>query len=364
MNSAPVLFRCDASPRIGHGHWVRCLSLAQALLAKGITSGFVTHKVAPEMSPDLRPNSFQFYRIPDDETILGRGDPLPDSDLAFLLKTIQQTAARAVLVDHYGATPRYLDRVHAQSPSLGVIDDGEGRDLVSADWLLNPNIGSEHFRLKTHDRCVRLLGVRYPLLRPEFAEARRRLKRTFHSSDHRLLVTLGGGDTASQLLSVLEAVERVPTPLEIRCMGRGPHKAIEAIRNFIVHSHHHIQFSENSDAIWEDMSWADLAVTGGGGSCWELMCLGTPFIVCKMSEDQARNVEFLAHEDWADCLDLKRLEELPSIILNAYQNVEIRQIRSQRGMAFVDGLGAERAAGSLQSLFSSQSVSIPKERKA
>jgi spore coat polysaccharide biosynthesis predicted glycosyltransferase SpsG len=55
-----------------------------------------------------------------------------------------------------------------------------------------------------------------------------------------------------------------------------------------------ITLLKNVENMPELMAWADIAVSGGGSTCIELIYMGLPSCVIKMAENQLQNVNSLA----------------------------------------------------------------------
>jgi UDP-2,4-diacetamido-2,4,6-trideoxy-beta-L-altropyranose hydrolase len=96
------------------------------------------------------------------------------------------------------------------------------------------------------------------------------------------------------------------------------------------------------------MAWADLAVTSGGSTCWEVAFFGLPACVLVSAENQVASVARLHGErvvqslGWAsDC----SVDRLMAALEGLVDDPDRRRDMSERGRSLVDGLGAERAVG-------------------
>jgi spore coat polysaccharide biosynthesis predicted glycosyltransferase SpsG len=99
------------------------------------------------------------------------------------------------------------------------------------------------------------------------------------------------------------------------------------------------------------MHWADVAISGAGGTVWELAYLGLPAIVIALSQDQRQIARGLAKNDVAVSLGW-HANLSDDRIVNALQSLladrERRQTMSELGQKLVDGRGAERVVTFLQ----------------
>jgi spore coat polysaccharide biosynthesis predicted glycosyltransferase SpsG len=97
--------------------------------------------------------------------------------------------------------------------------------------------------------------------------------------------------------------------------------------------------------------WADVAISGAGGTVWELACLGLPAIVIALSQDQREIAQGLAQNDvaislgWHANLSQERIGDVLSSLIG---DRERRVAMGERGRKLVDGRGAERVVVFLQ----------------
>jgi UDP-2,4-diacetamido-2,4,6-trideoxy-beta-L-altropyranose hydrolase len=320
-----VLIRCDASDEIGKGHVARCYALAHALLAQRVEPGFAMYEGNVDRFPVVR---------------------LSASAGCVTAEDVSETAAAAhaaeatwVIVDHYGADQDYLASLRAAGLHVGVIDDHTGRDLRSAEWLLDQNVHDGSADYHVDRNCVLVLGLDYALLRPRFEAARAEAQqRQFSSDDVRVLITLGGGNVTAPAKRMVRGFEAVERRVKLRVLGAAGRPS----------SRHAIEVRGRRDDMPAEMLWADVAVTAGGSTCWELMCMGVPMVVAPLDESQRRNAR--AIDELGAGVAVERLEDAGAVAARLLADPVFRAQASRRGMALVDGNGAERAAVSLAAL--------------
>ena len=98
------------------------------------------------------------------------------------------------------------------------------------------------------------------------------------------------------------------------------------------------------------MAWADIAVTAGGSTCWELACVGLPALALVIAENQ----RVIAEEASAAGLVFNlgshqevTIDRIASSIDGLLYSTFRRLRMSERGRALVDGKGADRVAALL-----------------
>lgn len=176
-----VLLRCDATSSGGVGHVVRCVALAEEVLARG---GAVT--VAGELGVPLA----QRLLAPLAVEIV----PAPD-DAAGLARLARHRGADVVHVDDYAAGTDLRPALTPVGVALSSIEDGTfGRR--PADVVVDPTLGATGDRPDDESDEV-LLGVGYAPVRAVVRRLRgvRDLQPARdHAAEPRVLVVLGGTD--------------------------------------------------------------------------------------------------------------------------------------------------------------------------
>ena len=320
-----IVFRCDASPKIGAGHVTRCRALALALHEQGVDAVFALAFGTVEGFPSVR--------------LPAAPDRLGQVDLEETAAAAREAGAVWVVVDHYGADDSYLSMLRRLGLHVGVIDDRAERDLTAAEWLLNQNIRARELRHRVAPGCVLALGLEYALVRPEFGKARAHAHgRAAAPDDADVLVTLGGGDVEAVSAAVVEGFGDVERPLRLHVVG-----AAGALR-----SRHALDLPGAVRDMPARMLAANVAVTAAGSTCWELMCLGVPLVVLPLDEGQRRNADGIEEARAGVAVTAPAAAAAAAAAL--LDDPSRRQAMSNAGRALVDGRGAERAAATLRSL--------------
>jgi spore coat polysaccharide biosynthesis predicted glycosyltransferase SpsG len=99
------------------------------------------------------------------------------------------------------------------------------------------------------------------------------------------------------------------------------------------------------------MAWADLAVSAGGSTCWELAFMGLPALTLVLAENQRGVVAGLSQAGavgtlgwYAEISD----EQIAIRLVSLLEDRTLRRQMSDLGRELVDGLGTERLVESLR----------------
>jgi UDP-2,4-diacetamido-2,4,6-trideoxy-beta-L-altropyranose hydrolase len=176
-----------------------------------------------------------------------------------------------------------------------VIDDLANRPH-ECDLLLDQNYYRDldsRYQGLVPEQCVTLLGPEYVLLRPEFTQARARL-RARDGTVRRILVFFGGSDPTNETEKVMEALSLLGRPdIEVDVvvgLANPKRDAIQALCGALPNVSFHCQVSNMAELILN----ADLGVGAGGAAMWERCYLGLPTITVVFAANQARTTEDVA----------------------------------------------------------------------
>ncbi len=332
-----VLFRVDAGPQIGLGHLRRCLALAAAMRSLGSTAVFVTSE---HLQVKERLSASGFEGAP-----LGGSQPGDAADLQQTIDAATRLGSGVIVVDSYRVGFDYLRRLRVAGLFTVVIDD-QARFPYSCRVVVN---GGAHalelpYRSLSGD-TVFLLGPRYVLLNPEFWDLPRR---TRWESVRTVLVTLGGTDAHNLTPGILGMLETLPGDFSVTAVV-GPffHNRGEILRA-AQSCRRTVQLIEKADSLRNLMVQADVAISAGGQTMYELAATGTPTAAVQVADNQAESLQAMGAKRVAQLAgragEEGLLRQLKHILLVLLKDREERAAMSAAMTALVDGRGALRAA--------------------
>lgn len=291
-----VAFRVDASSRIGSGHLMRCLALADGLLARGHRVSFVSRDLAGHLNDLLESRAaekgFDAIRLPA-PTIApeGRADRSwlgvpPELDAAQTAAACEAFAPDWLIVDHYGIDAQWHRRLRGAARRIMAIDDLADR-AYDCDLLLDQNLGvapADRYRERIGAATSLLLGPRYALQRPEFARLRSRAQPREHV--RRVAVFFGGVDEPALTERTVEAFrDRALRDTELDVFVGAGNARIAAIGRLVAHLPQARLHTPGPDFA-SLLAQADLSIGAGGGTMWERCTLGVPAVVVSIAANQ------------------------------------------------------------------------------
>lgn len=353
-----IAIRVDASAQIGTGHFMRCLTLADALKQRGAKIRFVS-RYLPEYSLGmLRERGYEFVGLSSESL----GEEFDDLTHASWLgvsqqidaeDTIQALAGRVwdwIIVDHYALDARWETAVRGVAKHILVIDDLADR-IHDSDMLLDqnfyPDMDTRYMdRVPAHSEL--LLGPRYVLLREEFQQLRNTalIRR---GPVVRILVIFGGVDADNYTGRVIEALANIDlNGLQVDVIIGKQHPFREQIISDCLKLGFFCHLQTNRMA--ELMSGADLAIGACGFTSYEFAAMRLPAILIPVTEIQATVAKELAGKGLAYALlfhgrDIA--EEISSTIKKMMDSSSSRTSMSFACRDFLDADGVNRVVNKI-----------------
>ena len=366
-----VLFRVDAGLHIGTGHVMRCLTLANALQARGAEAIFLTrshtgHVVSALTGAGHRVeimlgNTGQTYGAhPSPPPHAGWLEANWRSDAAQTRAMLQKTGAEWLVVDHYALDQAWQEAAMTEQVRLLVIDDLADRPH-QASVLLDQNFGrtAADYAGLVPVGCELRIGPANALLRPEFARLRPAAlaRRDAMVLPQRLLITLGGIDLYNATGLVLDALAVSPRALGLKItvvLGESaPYLA--AVQTQARNMPMHTEVAVNVADMANRMLLADLCIGAAGSTAWERCAMGLPTLQVVLADNQISAARHMADDGLAIALPFT---ESPGFAEALDSGLEVLGTRTafknmaHAAAALTDGRGAARLARDLFELTS------------
>lgn len=350
MVNMKVLIRADASVAIGSGHLMRCLTLADQLRNEGTEVAFVCRDIPGAMFDLLQSRGYRFAKLPMIEA-----DKISQKfDAEKTIKAARQLFSDRIdwlVVDHYELDAAWEHMLRPYARKIMVIDDLANR-MHDCDLLLDQNYyrdQDQRYQGLVPDKCITLLGPKYVLLRPEFAEARQRL-RTRDGTVRNILVFFGGSDATNQTHKAIDAIkliDRADISVDVVVGAGNPFRnQIQSLCHEIPCVQYHCQVSNMAELI----SAADIAIGAGGATTWERCSLGLPTLTVVFADNQLQTTldlekigatEFLG---WANDITAHDLARAIERLIKAPTRLKSLSERASKILQEWQGTGAITSA--------------------
>ncbi|MBF0159795.1 MAG: UDP-2,4-diacetamido-2,4,6-trideoxy-beta-L-altropyranose hydrolase [Magnetococcales bacterium] len=330
-----ALLRFDASPTIGGGHAMRCLTLANALHAGGWSCVLWTNEEAPQLLPQLVQGPHAWSSC-----LPGRGTPYAWA-----------------IVDHYQLDAHFERSLRRHADRILVLDDLANRPH-DCDLLLDQTLGrpSSDYQPWVPPSCTLLTGSDHALLRPQFSNWRWQALQRQRPQPHqawRILVSLGAGDSGDLLPRVVEglalAAQALSLPLEVTVI------AATTVR---LEQNHPFLTIRHQSAVTDMaplMAESDLAIGAAGSTAWERCCLSLPTLALELADNQHAVITALAQQGALLSLgrsDRMQPEQLSLAVMTLIRDRDQWTAMSQQAARLCDGMGTARLLDHLDPIYS------------
>jgi len=324
-----AFFVTEGGKDIGFGHLNRCLSLCLELERRGFEVVFVVNKDISALNR-LKSKDVKTYSNNNIMEVFGF---IKGSDLA--------------VIDSYKLRIEDYKRIGEVVRLLACIDDNKRIDYPPG-IVTNGALNAENIDYKESGDIAYLLGAKFALVRPEFVDPEpKRIRKKIQ----KVLITFGGDDSKSMTAVVRDfLLKKMPDILFDIVIG-GSFKNKEEFKNSVQ------QVCYHSDVGAVDMiklmRAADIAISAGGQTLYELAMTGTPTIGICVADNQTNNLKA-----WGESGFVKNCGwyNEASLLKNIASSIDILMPESKResvseiGQRIVDGKGAARVSDEIMEM--------------
>lgn len=253
-----IFIRADGSPKIGLGHLVRCLALAQ-MLENDFEISFVCKEIPETMYSELNEKGFGLTKIQGEK------------DFFNLLN-----ANSIVILDGYHFDTNYQKQIKLAGSVLICIDDLHVKEFV-ADLIINHTSGTTSHDYNAQPYTKFALGLGYALLRPAFLE-QAKLNRKIEKIET-VMICFGGADPHNLTQIALQTVKEIKHFKKIIVITGHLFNFTKEFKKIVKNdSRIELRHALNIDKMIETMIESDLAVVPASGILLEVLSIGMPSI--------------------------------------------------------------------------------------
>lgn len=341
MTEGCVLFRVDAAPDIGLGHLQRCLSLATALRYLNTSCAFLTNE-----EPTVRR---RIRRFGFDGRTLGATESWGADDLTQTMAVAATHKCGAIVVDSDYEGAKYLSQLRNAGYYVVAIEDTAPHPFP-CHLVVN---GDAHARQLPYQGLSEdtqfLLGPEYSILRREFWEVPARVGS--ENVDH-ILVTLGGADPYNIMPRVIDLLDTLPEAFSVSVIIGPFFDNFSEVQAAAQRAQRAITLVKAPDSVRDLMIEADLAISAGGQTLYELARVGCPTVAVRMAANQDgqlgvfEEAGFLSIAGHADHGSI--VEAIGAAVRTLLADPQARATMSVAGQRLIDGHGVLRVARTIR----------------
>lgn len=328
-----IAIRVDMNNQIATGHLMRCLSIAEALRFHNEEVMFI---VADEQPIEfLSQRNFRYI-------VLNTQWNNMESEVKELTKIIIDKNIDKLLIDSYQVTYKYLNEISNITKTI-YIDD-----LGKFEYPVNTVICYANYWKKlgydlNNTKTKYFLGTKYVPLRKEFWNIKNK-----HISDdvENVLIMTGGSDPYNIVGLMLCGIDRSKyKKIDVIC-GRYNSNYNDLVAGYRNESN--VSIHRNVSNMEDYMMNADIAISAGGTTLYELCACGIPTISYTFVDNQIDNAKQFDEDGLiryaGDVRDGDIVKSINSILNKMKDDYKLRKDMSHRMQLCVDGRGTMRVA--------------------
>lgn len=323
-----VLLRADASPIQGTGHVMRCLTLSEALVARGHEVLLMTNEsTIPWLEKNVDDANVQKITVVQ-HTL--------DIDL------INKIKPDWFGIDSYVIPSAMISAVNSEHKTLAIID-GDSRG-IEAELYLDHNLGAELNEWPPDVRNRLLAGSQFVLIRNAILDQINTKPQTNSFVPH-LVAVMGGSDPTGTIVNISNALASISENFTATIVVG---KEWEKLVNETLESRTGVKIIAPTSNLPYLFGTADIAISAAGTSAWELCTLGKPSLLLAVVDNQVESLEKLIDQQLVLGIDLTRMDNEEVSGLAALRIEELivdkalRDRLSAKCMQIFDGKGKDR----------------------
>lgn len=253
-----IVFRADGGKKIGLGHIMRSLSLANYLNGEFVCS-FATTNTDPQIHHAIRQSCQKIIQ-------------LPSSKNHFHVFLEQLEGKEIVVLDNYYYSTEYQKQIKDKGCALVCIDDNQDKHFV-ADIIINHAEGVEKEKYSVESFAKVLLGYKYALIKPEFIN-HASLRDNIEVRD--ILICVGGADPFNISKKVVEALsDDLRLRIHLVLGAAYPHK--ESLQNIVANQQINTYYNLLPSKLADLMKKSDFGILPASTVAIEACAARLPF---------------------------------------------------------------------------------------
>lgn len=328
--------KVDANNKIGGGHLMRSLTLANEIKKRNINAEFIISDSSYITINDVETLGFKVHIIPIDKQF----------EPKYYFDFISENSIIIFDTDDYrfhsGNLINELHKKNIKSACFTITDDY----YISTHFLINPNIVSAIHDYNTSDYTQKLLGPQYMVLRDEFRNINITKKNI--TPPFNILIMFGNADINNLTVHILNALKKIQYYCKKLVIVTGNlNENIFSIKNKLnefnlLETELYIN-THDMISIYNDI---DIAITSASIAMWEMAIFGIPQFVIPASEREEKYTDYIESLNFIlKISSFKNIdsEDVLSVKLsNFFDNNIWSFIKSQEFKKIIDAFGAKR----------------------
>jgi spore coat polysaccharide biosynthesis predicted glycosyltransferase SpsG len=340
-----MVFWVEASQEIGMGHLMESLALAEYFINQGEAVHFIVNP--------YEPSRLELQK---------RGIPFKESSFNAIEKIIwfiKQQQAKSIVINHRKVSLDILERLRTEDFTVSVIDQ-LGNIPIVCDLLINKSLVPEWLRYDFPiNQPLCCFGADYAIMGNSYRKLHQEQK-VFSKDRYTVLVSMGGVDRTGATFRIIEALQQIKDISKEIIIGNGFAHMKRLNQLCEKNNDPSFVFSVGVSDLHERISKADIVISAGGNTLFEMACVGTPGIVLWEDEHEYTQGVSFDKKGTVVCLGngiKTSVNVISDSVRMLLQDDARREKMSQCGKSLVDAEGRNRISTAITN-FNSTRIKI------
>lgn len=324
-----VLVYTYGNHEMGMGHVYRMLNLASLLKERGHSISFLMPSWA-EGVKKITEYKWRMIEIPLD---------FFEREQTYK-RLLDDCVFDCIVVDALDVSKNIMKLFKENTKLLLSLDNiGDGRFF--SDILINILYKCEH---KLKKPKIEINSLDYLILNGNFKKFNLKEK-SINEVLRRILITQGGSDTYGVVPKIVGKLNTLSKELEYTILIGPAFKHYKELKFSVKESNLKINIMKNVKVPGELFYNMDLAISGGGMTLFELLCVGVPCITITQEYKELETIDYLDKLDLVENIGLYediQKENISNSINQLINNYNKRIKMSEKSKKTIDGGGCER----------------------
>jgi len=333
MSGKKIAIRCATIPEKGYGNFSRCLYVAESLRKNNIKISFIID-YNKSIVNILKKRKFDF--------IFKKNIEKSQHESKFILNYLNKNNINTIIIDMRERGETISKLLSNQNKKLIFFDDAWCKN-VYADILFNgTNVRSYQNYKKINKNSKLFLDTKYWIIDEKFKKYRKKLSDVKQKKKYHIVVSMGGSDPNNLTIDIVKAIMHIKIIKITVLVGPLFSNLLELKKT--IETEKKIKLVKSSDKIWKILSEADVAITNGGNTLFELAALSVPTLSIPAFRHEIKYSDAFMSENFSINLGFKQrnFKKINSGLLNILEDLPLRKKMYLHSKKIVDGKGLSR----------------------
>ncbi len=261
-----ICCRCLTQTKTGYGNFSRCVTIASELKKNGINTIFLIDNNS-NIIDQIKKRKFNYFVIPKKFK--------KNNEFSFILKIMKSEKISTIMIDmrQYG---EFLSKQLTNHQKVILIDDIWSQKIYSDLFFNMTNIKTlKNYKIINPNSKI-FLGLKYWPINYNLIKYRKKISDIKYKKILNLVITMGGSDPNNLSYNVLKMIKDVGG-INIFIIIGPMNKNYLKLKT-LTQKRKNIHLIKSSNLFYKELSKADIAITNGGNTLFELIGLGVPTI--------------------------------------------------------------------------------------